>query len=330
MTAVAPVRQPPPLEAALAYAVLAPSTHNTQPWRFTIADDALLLYADLTRAMPVVDPDQRELIMSCGAALFNLRTVLQSWGYAVRTELTPDDRRPDLLARVTITPGRPGTEEQRALVAAMGQRHTHRQVFADGPLPAGLLEALQVSADHEGAWLTVLDRAVAAQTADLVGRASRERLSSVEYRREVTAWLRSNGTDRPDGLPGYAFGFGGLRAALSRVAGKWFAVSRSQARRDEELARRAPALVVVGTEGDTRREWLAAGQALQRVLLTAATHGVQASFLNAPVQIKEMRRQLLAFTARRGAPQVVLRLGMGGAVRGTPRRVPAEVLHGVP
>jgi nitroreductase len=324
MTAVAPVRQQQPLEAAVAYAVLAPSTHNTQPWRFTVADDVLLLYADLSRAMPAVDPDQRELIMSCGAALFNLRTVLQSWGYAVRTELMPDDRQPDLLARVTIVPGRPGTEEQRALVVAMGWRHTHRAAFADKPLPAGLAEALQVSADREGAWLAVLDGAVAAQTADLVGRASRARLRSADYRRDRAAWLRPNWTDRPDGVPGYAFGFNWLQAALGR-----FAVSQV-ARREEELARRAPALVVVGTEGDTRRAWLAAGQALQRVLLTAALHGVQASFLNAPVQIKEMRRQLLAFTPRRGAPQVVLRLGVSGPARATPRRLPTEVLRDIP
>lgn len=59
------------LHEAIAYAVLAPSSHNTQPWRFQIEGDALLLFADRSRAMPVVDPQHRELIMSCGAALFN-------------------------------------------------------------------------------------------------------------------------------------------------------------------------------------------------------------------------------------------------------------------
>src|ERR1051326_7284519 len=54
----------------LRYAVLAPSSHNSQPWCFHISDERLSLYADRSRACRVVDPCDRELIMSCGCALF--------------------------------------------------------------------------------------------------------------------------------------------------------------------------------------------------------------------------------------------------------------------
>lgn len=330
MTAAAPRHPPATLRDAIAYAVLAPSTHNTQPWRFQVLDEALLLFADRSRAMPVADPSGRELIMSCGAALFNLRTVLQSWGYAVRTDLLPDHRQPDLLARVMIAPGRPGTDEQHALVAAMGRRHTHCQEFTDEPLLAGLLEQLQAAADQEGAWLAVLDVAAAEQAAALVARASRTQLGSAAYRRELARWIRPSWSRRPDGIPGYALGLSGLAAALGRWVVALVDVGPWQSRREASLARRAPGLVVVGTEGETPREWLAAGQALQRVLLCAATQGVFASFLNAPVQIKDMRREVLAFTARRGVPHILLRLGVGGHARATPRRLPTEVSSDVP
>ena len=315
------------LEAAVAYAVLAPSSHNTQPWRFAIEGDALLLFADRTRAMPVADPGHRELLMSCGAALFNLRTALQEWGYAVRTELLPDDSRADLLARVTIAPGRPSTMELRALVAAMGRRHTHRAPFADTPLPGWLLQELGVAADCEGAWLAALHGPELTRAAELVGAASRVQLRSGAFRREQATWLRPNATRRPDGIPGYALGMGWLKAALAPIAVALFDAGRMQSRQDIARARRAPALVVVGTEGDSRRDWLVAGQALQRTLLTAAMRGVSASFLNAPVQVQQTRSALLELTARRGAPQVLLRLGYGGEVRATPRRVPTEVLR---
>jgi len=314
------------LQAAVAYAVLAPSTHNTQPWRFEIEGDALLLFADRTRGMPVADPGHRELLMSCGAALFNLRTALQEWGYAVRTELLPDDSRSDLLARVTIAAGRPSTMELRALVAAMGRRRTHRAPFADTPLPGWLLQELGVAADCEGAWLTALHGHELTRAAELVGAASRVQLRSGAFRRELATWLRPNATRRPDGIPGYAFGLGWLKAALAPFAVALFDVGRLQSRQDIGRARRAPALVVIGTEGDSRRDWLVAGQALQRILLTAAMRGVSASFLNAPVQVEQTRSELLALSARRGAPQVLLRLGYGGDVRATPRRVPSEVL----
>src|SRR5690242_4716936 len=72
------------LRAALGYAVLAPSSHNTQPWRFALREDSVEVYADRSRALRVVDPDGRELAISCGAALFHLRLAMRALGYARR------------------------------------------------------------------------------------------------------------------------------------------------------------------------------------------------------------------------------------------------------
>jgi hypothetical protein len=61
---------------AVGYAILAPSSHNTQPWRFIVNGDELLVCADRNRSLPHIDPFDRELIISCGAALFNMRVAL--------------------------------------------------------------------------------------------------------------------------------------------------------------------------------------------------------------------------------------------------------------
>src|ERR1044071_2504628 len=84
------------------YAVLAPSTHNTQPWRFRIHGNVVELYADFARALPVVDPQYRELIMSCGAALLHLRIAIRYFGHAYTVERLPDPDDPALLARVHL------------------------------------------------------------------------------------------------------------------------------------------------------------------------------------------------------------------------------------
>ncbi len=103
------------LRFLLNYAVLAPSSHNTQPWLFRIVGDGVELYADRTRALPVVDPNDRELIMSCGAALFNLRIALRHFGYEAPMQTFPDATKPDLLARVGFGDEKASTAEEHAL-----------------------------------------------------------------------------------------------------------------------------------------------------------------------------------------------------------------------
>ncbi|HEX2205501.1 MAG TPA: hypothetical protein VHG91_19475 [Longimicrobium sp.] len=83
------------LEYLLGWAVLAPSGHNTQPWRFRVAGDTLFVHADRARRLAVVDPLDRELVMSCGAALFFLRVAIRRFGHLDEVECFPDDADPE-------------------------------------------------------------------------------------------------------------------------------------------------------------------------------------------------------------------------------------------
>ena len=119
------------------YAVQAPSSHNSQPWLFRFSGDALELLADRTRALPVVDPDDRELVMSCGAALFMLRTAVRHFGFEDDVEVLPDQNDPDLLARIRLGERRRPTHEEKLLFWAIAARHTNRNAFEHREVPAG-------------------------------------------------------------------------------------------------------------------------------------------------------------------------------------------------
>ena len=90
------------LEYLVRYAVLAPSTHNTQPWLFRVRGDALELFADRSRALPIADPSGRELTISCGAALQFARMAARNLKREASVELLPDPDEPDLLARLRL------------------------------------------------------------------------------------------------------------------------------------------------------------------------------------------------------------------------------------
>jgi hypothetical protein len=317
------------LRFLLNYAVLAPSSHNSQPWLFKITQSGLELHADRTRALPVTDPEDRELIISCGAALLHLRLALQHFGYSFQVKTLPDPNSQDLLARVIIdaeNPNETGREDD-ALFKAMTKRRTNRMPFENRRIPDALLLEFQASASKEGAWLHfALGDDNRNQVADLIAEGDRIQMANRHFRRELAAWVHPNRAASHDGMPGYALGIGGLASSFASLVVRTFDVGKGQAAKDRQLASGSPVLALLGTDADTASDWLSAGQALARVLLHARSNNVWASFLNQPIEVPELRPRLRDLFGRNGFPHMLFRMGYGQDVKPTPRRTPGEVL----
>jgi nitroreductase len=316
------------LRFLLNYAVLAPSGHNTQPWLFKVRNGKVELYADRTRGLPVVDPEDRALVISCGAALFNLRVAVRHFGYAYEVQPFPDPNDPDLLARVRLGPEQEATEEGELLFEVLKERHSNRGPFGDRQVPGRLLSALQAAVWEEGAWLhLVQDEAAKHALAELIAKGDRIQLADKRFRRELASWVHPNRTKSRDGIPGYAFGFGDVMSLAGPFVIRTFDTGKGQAAKDRQLAEGSPVLAVLGTEGDTPADWLAAGQALARILLRSRAEGVWGSFLNQPIEVSELRPRVRETVGEAGFPQLLLRMGYGQEVRPTPRRAMEEVLR---
>ena len=317
------------LRAAVDYAVLAPSGHNTQPWRFTLVGGALELWADRTRALAVVDPHDRELTISCGAALAFVRIALSQLGYDAVTEVLPEAGERDLFARVRLGSSRAAGERDRALFAAIPRRRTMREPFEDRDLPHELVRELEQLAEREGAWLVRVEPEGRREVAPLVEEGDRIQAGDPHFRRELAGWFRPNNTASGDGIPGFAFGMGDLFSRVGAFVLRNINWGSYQARKDLQLLERTALLAVLGTDGDSAREWLALGQALGYLLLRARVEGVSASYMNQPIEVDELRPRLAAaISPRAGFPQLLLRLGYAGDRRPTPRRDPSEVVTG--
>lgn len=314
------------LRFAIRYAVLAPSSHNTQPWRFTVDGSVLGLYRDPARRLPVVDPDDREQIISCGAALLTLRTALAHFGRDVAVRPFPRGPGADLLARVTVT-GDSGSPDARTadLFAAILQRHTSRHAFV-GPVPEPVVAELCWAAELEGGRLCVVPPDHQADVAYMIADADLTQMDDPRFRRELAHWMRGNHTRRGDGIPGAALGLTELQSMMGPLVVRTFDVGMAQAAKDQELVRHSPVLAVLTTDRDDRHGWLAAGQALQRVLLEATVAGLRASFLNQPIELPSMRARLRTHLQLAGHPQLLLRLGYGPPGEPTPRRPLADVV----
>ena len=311
----------------LGYALLAPSNHNSQPWLFRIRGNELELYADRMRACHVVDPSDRELILSCGCALLHLRSALAHFAYLGSVELLPNPADPDLLARLSLGTQEETSRDESVLFYAIPKRRTNRQPFRDDPIPSALLSALQSATQVEFAWLHVLKSEQERHAlADLIAEGDRRQWADKRFRLELASWVHPNRSSTRDGIPGYAQGVDDLMSYAGPLLVRTFDMGDGQAAMDYELATGSPALVIVGTDGDTPRDWLHAGQALARLLLRARVDDVWASFLNQAIELPDLRQRLGVSMGFTGFPQFCLRLGFGDDIKPTPRRDVDELL----
>jgi Nitroreductase family len=301
-------------ERLIASAILAPSSHNTQPWRFEVRNGGIDLYADRARAMTQNDPDGRELIISCGCALYNLRVAAAWMGLVAHSEPEAHLRDDGLLARVSFEQAQTRSPEAD-LCIAIYSRHTYRKPFASTPVSQSIVDALIAAASAEHAHLHVLTSAEQRSRAiELIAAGDSAQWADPQWRRELANWM--NPKRKGDGLP-----IATLSAPVVQLAVRTIDMGDRMAAQDRETAHASPLLSVLSTKSDGHRQWFHAGQALERMLLTAQTHGVQASFLNQPIQVTALRPQLRALTEGNDVPQMLIRWGVPlEQIPSTPRR----------
>lgn len=302
-------------------AVLAPSSHNTQPWFFRLSESAIDLCADRRRALPANDPEDRELAISCGCALMNLRIAASSAGFGVQVRVLPEPGDPDLLARVCLTEQSNASAEDAQLAACIETRRTYRKRFAPREVSASALEQLIDAAKREGARLVpLLSEEARHKAADLVVDGDARQWANPSWRRELAAWMHPR--RQGDGLT-----IPTLAVPLAQLVVRTFDMGDGVGAKDRQLAEASPLLAVLTTDSDHPRDWVLAGQGLQRLLLAGCTLGLQASYLNQPIQVASLRPELQNLVGA-GSPQILLRLGYPlEDISPAPRRVLDDVIE---
>ncbi len=312
-------------------AARAPSVHNTQPWRFHVGPDGLELHADRSRQLAAVNPFGRQLLISCGAALYGLRLAVRLLGYLPLVDLLPEAGQPDLLARARVGGQAPLSHADWTMLAAVPHRHTHRGPFSPEPIPDGLLPRLQRDAVAEGASLELLDPAARTRMRQLARVAARWQHRDPAIRAEVRRWTRAPGHSARDGVPAFAYSPApaGSDGPADPVAGKLaerdFDLGRHTGRLDRDGPPPAASAFLV-TDADTPADWLRAGQALNRMLIHAASEWVFAALNSQPTEAAAVRDLVRTRLGLPGAPQILLEFGRAHTASATARRPVEDLL----
>ncbi|HSP36927.1 MAG TPA: nitroreductase [Frankiaceae bacterium] len=316
---------------AVAAATMAPSVHNTQPWRFRLGPDTIDLFVDRERTLHALDPTGRQLVLSCGSALLFLRVALRSSGLDASVELLPDADA-DHLARVTVRPGSAPTHEERALAGAIDERHMQRTPFEAKEVPSDVVRKLRLAVEEEQGWLQVVRRREdQLALISLLARADEMESHDEAYRAELRAWVRTDATT--EGVPTAILPEPGERH--TEVVIRDFDPSRAAEEPPgadgppKRIVDEHPLVVVLGTDSDALEDQVRAGMALGRLLLQGTVEGLSASPLGQVLDWPGPRTLLRQRLSLIGEPQLVLRVGYGDPkdpTRTTGRRPLDEVL----
>jgi Nitroreductase family len=323
---------PPDLAGAVTHALRAPSVHNTQPWRWRIHPGAVELHADPRRQLDATDPDRRDLILSCGAALHHLRVTLAATGHAIDVDILPDPENRDHLATVRVRPGAPDAEAG-ALYTAIERRRTDRRRLSHTPIDDAHARTLAEAARTAGGLLVPVDTPdmrrlllaalddAAQRQAFVPGYAAELRMWSSRYAAARDGIPAGNIARDPVGLVGSTplrrFPHGTLHQPAD-LAGP---------RSPDDAA----SLFVLATAGDGVADRLRAGEATSAVLLTATRLGLATTPLSQGIEIRATR-ELLRHAVLRipEQPQLLLRIGRPASdaedVPASPRRDLRSVL----
>ncbi len=314
------------LKFLLNYAVMAPSAHNTQPWKFKINEGEILLYLDKDKTLPVSDPTHRESFLSLGTALENLQIAANHFGFSTTISPFPNPNDEHLVARIKLTPGISDTALNK-LFPALKNRLSNRNLYEDKTVPTTFLEELATLKEEGISLHLVSEKEKINQISDLIFDGSTEMMKSTTFREELSGWLRHNFTRQPDGMPGFTLGLNPIQSLLGSFLIKNFDMGASQAKIDQELVKSSSLLIVITSQENGKETWLKIGKLYEKVVLMGTLNGLSNATLASVVELGQLPEKLKQVLLTSETPQVFLRMGFSkDKSRHSPRKKVEDVL----
>ena len=308
----------------LRLATFAPSGHNTQPWRFRLAENRIDILPDFTRRTPIVDPDDHHLFVSLGCAAENLAIAAREHGRPGTLRFDP------AMGGAVVFDFGDGPKTRSPLYDAITRRQSTRTVYDGKPVAAAGLERLVAAAEVPGVDLVLLtDRPRMDRLRDIIIEGNSTQLDDPAFLRELKAWLRFNprqAASTGDGLFSAASGSPNLPNWLGRPM---FDLAFRAATENGKYARQidtSSGLAIFSAQQADRDGWVQVGRACQRFALQATASGLKIAFVNQPVEVAALRPELASLIGLPGRrPDIVMRFGRASGLPFSPRR-PVEAV----
>ncbi len=288
-------------------AVLAPSSHNSQPWLFRVIDDnTISVSLAPERRLTASDKNDRQAIISIGCAIANIEILADYHGF----ECVVENGRGGVLATLRFSKRREEHQgEIEHLANFITKRVTNRSPHEDRVLDQRALQSIRALASNSLRIDIVTDHSSIQKLGAIAINAGIAALDDTEFRRELSSYLKSNSTRSSVGMPGFGFGFPTPLALLAPTFIRFFNMERPAQKQNIALFEKTAGVLVISTANDTEVDWLSVGRVYERIALLATQTGMVTAPWAATIQIGEHYREIQKILNMTERPQFFARLG---------------------
>jgi len=289
------------------YAILAPNSHNTQPWKFNISNNFIEVCPDCTRSLSYSDRTHRELYLSLGCCIGNLLIAADYFGFEAKIEYLPESTLANVAANIKLTYKH---KYKNKLLPYISKRITSRFAYSQKKMVSKKLIA-QLSDIGEEDHIKIhieTNKEKISQIAQIVKSATYWAFKDSSFKEELSQWVRSNYTSRFDGMPLFAFGVPGILSLFAKALIKNMPAS-IQAVKEEKLISGSTALIVVAAPNDTKEWWLKAGKTYEYLAISAVKEGLKTAPMGAIIEMDKANIELQKLLGISAKPLIFTRMG---------------------
>jgi hypothetical protein len=290
--------------------VKSPSSHNAQPWIFTKFDDGICIQPDFSRALPIADPNHRELFISLGCAAETTMIAARFFGYRPHLQINQNNN--DYSINIALQ--KEDVSEQADLFSSISARQTTRNLYENKSIPTNDLRWLLHAKANENTAIQLFTLTTEIkQFGPFITEAVSLQMNNPEFKQELIQWLRfseKEAMQKGDGLFTACSGVPSMGRCLGSLIVKTFATAKIENKKLTNQLTNSAAIALISSTGDNVEAWIKTGMSLQNFALTATMLNINHSYLNPPCQVPTVREKLqAAFCETDTFPQLIVRLG---------------------
>lgn len=318
------------IKSILKYGILAPSTHNSQPWLFKIKEGSVEIYSDPAIQIKEADPKGRDLYISLGCAIENMVIAAKYFGI-LRKLIYRVGETPNLVAEIFLDDAGIRDDSYQRVFESIPKRVNARGLFTTATIPPGTLQELTAISKEYGDGKLALRFIINKEGIEHIAKLTAEGLKiayrNVSFRKEMSQWVRNSLTRKKDGIPGHSLKMPFLISFIFPYLVRMFDIGKKLGFLNYISLASAPATAIITSRGETKEEWLDTGRLAERLMLEAQSRGLQTSIFVASLEVGDLYKEVQKILGTTDIPNFLCAIGkIKGNFRATPRHGVEEKL----